>query len=199
MTKDESLDWLYRLRSEIYVYMPKEWLVPMNNALDDAIKSFEKQPCEDAVSREFIEITTHYPPSETCIYPEYKGKPYYSIKYRENGKTIVGYGTYNLEVLSRYLKEYFLPSVTVRQTEDDPYQTDMDEAREQYVPMRDAKGISCTECKYFKVTQEPLRGTGGLIDLGQARCEKHDLIKDFAHHGQFKNLKPCKFYEDFKE
>lgn len=68
-----------------------------------------------------------------------------------------------------------------------------------YVPIRETKGISCSECKYFKVTQEPLRGTGGLIDLGQARCEKHDLIKDFAHHGQFKNLKPCEYYEDFKE
>ena len=67
-----------------------------------------------------------------------------------------------------------------------------------YVPIRDAKGISCTECKYFKITQEPLRGMGGLIDLGQARCEKHDLIKDFSHNGQFKYLKPCEYFEDFK-
>ena len=68
-----------------------------------------------------------------------------------------------------------------------------------YVPLRESKGISCTECKYFKVTQEPLRGTGGVIDLGQARCKKHDLIKDFSHNGQFKYLKPCEYYEDFKE
>lgn len=68
-----------------------------------------------------------------------------------------------------------------------------------YVPIRETKGISCTECKYFKITQEPLRGTGGLIDLGQARCEKHDLIKDFSHNGQFKYLKPCEYYEDFRK
>ena len=68
-----------------------------------------------------------------------------------------------------------------------------------YVPIRETKGISCSECRYFKVTQQPLRGMGGLIDLGQARCEKHDLIKDFAHHGQFKNLKPCEYFVDFKE
>ena len=37
MTREEKLDWLYRLRSEIYVYMPKKWLIPMNNALDMAI------------------------------------------------------------------------------------------------------------------------------------------------------------------
>ena len=44
MTRDEELDWLYRLRSNIYVYMPKEWLIPMNNALDGAIKALEQEP-----------------------------------------------------------------------------------------------------------------------------------------------------------
>lgn len=68
-----------------------------------------------------------------------------------------------------------------------------------YVPIRETKGISCSECIYFKITQEPLRGTGGLIDLGQARCEKHDLITDFAHKGKFKHLKPCEYFVDFKE
>ena len=44
MTMEEELDWLCRLRSEIYVYMPKEWLIPMNNALDMAIKALEQEP-----------------------------------------------------------------------------------------------------------------------------------------------------------
>lgn len=52
MTREEQLDWLYRLRSEIYVYMPKEWIIPMNNALDMTIKALEQEPCEDCVSRE---------------------------------------------------------------------------------------------------------------------------------------------------
>ena len=43
MIKEEELDWLYRLKSEIYVYMPKEWLIPMNNALDAAINSLEQE------------------------------------------------------------------------------------------------------------------------------------------------------------
>lgn len=51
MTREEELDWLCRLRSEIYVYMPKEWLIPMNNALDMAIKALEQEPCEDCISR----------------------------------------------------------------------------------------------------------------------------------------------------
>lgn len=41
--KEETLDWLYRLRSEMYVYMPKEWLISMNNALDVAIDTVKRE------------------------------------------------------------------------------------------------------------------------------------------------------------
>ena len=44
MTREEKIDWLYRLKSEIFVYMPKEWLIPMADALDDAIKALEQEP-----------------------------------------------------------------------------------------------------------------------------------------------------------
>jgi len=54
MTREEQLDWLYRLRSEIYVYMPKEWLIPMNNALDMTIKAIEQEPYEDCISRQAV-------------------------------------------------------------------------------------------------------------------------------------------------
>lgn len=57
--------------------------------------------------REFIEILTQYVPDDLCTYPEYREKPYYSIHYRENGEEFVGYGTYKIEVLSRYLQDYF--------------------------------------------------------------------------------------------
>ena len=56
MTNEESLDWLYRLRSEIYVYMPHEWLIPMNNALDEAIKKLEQSNSD----------LKYYPPCEDC-------------------------------------------------------------------------------------------------------------------------------------
>lgn len=58
--------------------------------------------------RIFQEIVVEYP--FYYIYPEYKGKPYFSIKYTENGQECIGYGTYKPEVLSEYLKEYFMPS-----------------------------------------------------------------------------------------
>ncbi len=57
---------------------------------------------------EFVGIEVSYPPPEVCCYPEYKGKPYFAIKYKEDGQYIVGFGTYNPEVLSRYIKEYFI-------------------------------------------------------------------------------------------
>ncbi|MBO7733422.1 MAG: hypothetical protein J6S67_12730 [Methanobrevibacter sp.] len=54
MTREEQLDWLCRLRSEIYVYMPKEWLIPMNDALDMTIKALSQEPCDDAISRKAV-------------------------------------------------------------------------------------------------------------------------------------------------
>lgn len=47
MTREERekhLDWLYRLKSEIFVFMPKDWLTPFADALDVAIKALEQEP-----------------------------------------------------------------------------------------------------------------------------------------------------------
>ena len=59
-------------------------------------------------SRIFEEIVVEYPPADLCTYPEYKGKPYFSIKYEENGKHFIGFGTYKLEIFSQFLREYFI-------------------------------------------------------------------------------------------
>lgn len=66
----------------------------------------------DLISRQFQEIVVEYPPEDLCTYPEFRGKPYFSIKYKEGNDYIIGYGTYNPKVLSRYLTDYFMPSVT---------------------------------------------------------------------------------------
>lgn len=66
-------------------------------------------------TRTFVELVVEYPDPELCTYKEYKGKPYYSIKYIENGETYIGYGTYNPKVLSQYLKEYFILSAQPEQ------------------------------------------------------------------------------------
>lgn len=58
-------------------------------------------------ARVFQRIIVEYP--SICAYPEYEGKPYFSIKYTENGQEFIGYGTYKPEVLLEYLKEYFMP------------------------------------------------------------------------------------------
>ena len=74
----------------------------MKNAL------MNSTPLPKGHGRKFEEIVVEYPPAELCTYPEHKGKPYFSIKYEENGEHIIGFGTYNPEVLSRYLREYFI-------------------------------------------------------------------------------------------
>ncbi len=65
MTREEELDWLCRLRSEIYVYMPKEWLNPMNEALDMAIKSLEQEPILDKIRAE-IEFEVDHRTNMLC-------------------------------------------------------------------------------------------------------------------------------------
>lgn len=59
--------------------------------------------------RKFEEIVVEYPSPDLCTYPEYKGKPYFGIKYLENENHIIGYGTYNPKVLSNFLEKYFIP------------------------------------------------------------------------------------------
>lgn len=80
--------------------------------LIDAVQRWKKRlpSAQPEQTRVFVELVVEYPDPELCTYKEYKGKPYYSIKYIENGETYVGYGTYNPEVLSQYLKEYFILS-----------------------------------------------------------------------------------------
>lgn len=56
------------------------------------------------MSMRFIEIVVKYP--EDC--PEYKGKPYFSILYDEDGELFEGFGTYKPEVLSRDIRVYFM-------------------------------------------------------------------------------------------
>lgn len=72
-----------------------------------------KLPSVTLHEKKFEKIVVEYPPADLCTYPEYRGKPYFSIKYEENGEHFIGFGTYNPEVLSRYLQEYFItPAVT---------------------------------------------------------------------------------------
>ena len=49
--------------------------------------------------------------------------------------------------------------------------------------------MTCDKCEHFRILYEPIRTKGDLWDLGRARCEKHNLIVDFANHGKFKRLK----------
>ena len=51
MTREEAIDWLCRLKSEIKIFMPYQWQKPFEEALDMAIKALSQEPCDDAISR----------------------------------------------------------------------------------------------------------------------------------------------------
>ncbi len=78
--------------------------------LKDYKRLLEQEPCEEH-QREFIELVVEYPDPDLCIYPEYRGKPYFSIKYQENGNVYVGFGTYKIEMLSQWIKKYFISDI----------------------------------------------------------------------------------------
>lgn len=71
-------------------------------------EAYLELPSADTGNRVFKAIVVEYPKVST--YKEYEGKPYFSIKYIEDGQKYIGYGTYNPEVLSEYLRKYFMPS-----------------------------------------------------------------------------------------
>ena len=115
MTREEAIN---VIKSECYVFSPLNFdrSTKINTALDMAIKALEKESRSaivknDLAVREFEEIVVEYPPEDLCTYPEYKGKPYFSIKYKEGNEHFIGYGTYKPEVFSRYLRDYFMPSI----------------------------------------------------------------------------------------
>lgn len=58
MTREERLDWLCRLRSGLVWFdvPPKERPV-FEQVLSEVIKSLDKEPCEDAVSRQAVKET----------------------------------------------------------------------------------------------------------------------------------------------
>ena len=83
------------------------------------LELLEKQGCKvinpsgSSPEKKFEKIVVEYPPAELCTYPEYRGKPYFLIQYEENGEHIIGFGTYNPEVLTGYLQEYFITTTII--------------------------------------------------------------------------------------
>ena len=95
----------------------------------------------DAIhGRTFKEIVVRYPTYTT--YPERQGKPYFSIKYTENGQEFIGYSTYKPEVLSEYLKEYFMTSAQPDHVADVSKKVDM---MHEYIYkiVQDCDGVNC--------------------------------------------------------
>ena len=94
----------------------------------------------EKMNREFEELEVAYFPDELCTYPEYIGKPYFAIRYKENGNHFVGYGTYSPEVLSRYLRDYFMPFAMPKDSKWIPCSERLPDEHENYIV------TVCDEC-----------------------------------------------------
>jgi hypothetical protein len=109
LEKEPCEDWYDVPSDEMTLEQARQAVKDLRKKL---MEYLEQEPTtkNDLGVREFAEIVVEYPPEDLCTYPEYKGKPYFSIKYEEGNDCIIGYGTYNPQVLSRYLKDYFMPT-----------------------------------------------------------------------------------------
>lgn len=74
----------------------------------DALEYFMKLNIKKEDEIEFVGIDVSYPDPEVCTYKEYRGKPYFGIKYKHNGDIYVGFGTYKPEILSGYIRNFFI-------------------------------------------------------------------------------------------
>lgn len=63
------------------------------------LKALPSAQPERKNGKKFIDIVATY---------LYEGKPFFSIRYEENGEKFESFGTYKPEVLSEYIREYFM-------------------------------------------------------------------------------------------
>ena len=105
MTREEAIRELSDLKLACFDFFKKdaEALAMATEALEQLAR---KKGEKGQKGKKFIEIVVGYP--GICPYPKYEGKPYFSIRYEENGEKFEGFGTYNPEVLSKYIREYFM-------------------------------------------------------------------------------------------
>lgn len=108
MTREEAINWIIRLSSDLGKVEHQD-LWHYSQALSELREMLESEPERKKEScRAFVELLAEYKDPEICPYEEFKGGPYYSIKYIENGEGHIGYGTYDPKVLSEYLRKYFI-------------------------------------------------------------------------------------------
>ena len=169
-------------------------------AFDEDMQMQLKQRLEDLPSvqpkeqhgRVFKGIVVEYPSYNT--YPEYIGKPYFSIKYTENGQEFIGYGTHNPEVLSEYLKEYFMPFAQPDLSEYSDklwraaYERGKKEAQSEIIHGYDIKHLMIIAEILRKENLPPERITEVLTDIGRIVSMVRDEFEEMLQ----KAVEQCK-------
>lgn len=103
----DKIVWVAPVISGVFTVFTFGFLLLQRLSLNRAEKKLNRAYLKQPEEREFIEIFAEDIPDDIYTNPEYRGKPYYSIHYTQNGEDFVGFGTYSPKVLSRYLREYF--------------------------------------------------------------------------------------------
>ena len=139
----ESVDWYHQNKNGEMVHGANDDVHQAWYKAEDIYKAIKSVPSAQPGQRNakvFRGIIVEYP--SISAYPEYEGKPYFSIKYTENGQEFIGYGTYKPEVLSEYLKEYFMP---LTQPWWIPCSTALPEYDGEYLVTKKSFGWNCKE------------------------------------------------------
>ena len=56
--------------------------------------------------------------------------------------------------------------------------------------------MKCKDCKDFRIVAEPIKADGGVWDLGQAKCEKYNMVVDFTDHRKLNKLECVRGEQD---
>lgn len=86
----------------------KMWNSENGNGISVLLADNMAEDSDEKPKRKFIRIVARYFPNDIVCYKEYVGKPYFSIEYEGDGELHCGYGTYDIDVLSSYLRDYFM-------------------------------------------------------------------------------------------
>lgn len=54
----------------------------------------------------------------------------------------------------------------------------------------------CKDCKDFRIVAEPIKADGCIWDLGQAKCEKYNMVVDFTDHRKLNKLECVRGEQD---
>ena len=149
--------------------------------------------------RTFVELVERYVDPELCPYPEYKGKPYYSIKYIENGEEHVGYSSYSLQVMSGFLKKYFMSPALEKQEQVNTQSVNLTHttypnALESLKILESAKDENgCVPMSLVRLAFRNVLEQDRWIPITERMPEENDIVLVTVSGEEVRGVRPCEW------